>query len=342
MLSDSLILHLLARCEQGIGELLNQVRGNLGSREWLGAVWELIVIDAALRIGHVSYEANVPSPGSGAPDLLLEFGNSRIWIEAAFLRTLHSAPPETLHQQPVFLALKEKARKASRARTTEPYVVFLATDRVHEIDAHSPQIGLRADDAVRAVFTSSTSLSAVVLIPVLIRAETFVGLDRRARPRLLLNPAARTALSEAEIGLINRFDFNRWRFTTNTQPDVLRRSLRNFLKACRGREVVPLPVDPSSIPSDNDSWPSPCWAYVSRFRQLRIVQFGKGYALLNGRVLEFQAETAEQAAETASSLFRPLSPYVIGPNGIQLDPDSGVPADLRRWILEIPPKASKG
>jgi hypothetical protein len=85
--------------------------------------------------------------------------------------------------------------------------------------------------------------------------------------------------------------------------------------------VVPLPADLSSIPNDSDSWPSSCWAYVWRFSQLRIVQFGKGYAPLNGRVLEFQAETAEQAAETASSLFRPLSPSVIGPNGIQLDPD---------------------
>jgi len=335
MLRDSQILHLLARCEKGVGVRLTQIRGNLKSREWLGAVWELLVIDAALQVGNVKYE--YAAPGRGTPDLLVEpYSGARIWIEAAFLRKPRARLPEKLDEQPVFRSLKKKARQASAAKTAEPYVIFVATDRVHEIETRSLPRGLRADEAVRALFASSKSVSAVVLVPILIKPEPFVGFERPATPQLLINDAPRVSLSKHQIDLLNRFDFGRWLFEVFTQPDCVRTSLREFLNNHDGRTVLPPSIDRSLLPPDHSGFPAPCWAYVWRFYQLRIAKFGADYWLLIGNTLELRAKTAEEVAEIAATLFQPYPAHLWGPDAVQLDPDPGVSADLRKWTLEVP------
>jgi len=330
---------LLARCEEGVGSCLKQIRGNLRDREWLGALWELIVIDGALQLGQVKYEPR--APGGRTPDILLEaYGDTRMWIEAAFLRVPRETPPRELQKHPVWSSLKGKAKQAAHAKVADPYVVFLATDRVHELESRSLGRGLYPEDAVRDVFRTSSSLSALVSVPILIRPEPFTGLERRPTAQLFDNAIARNPLSKYALNLLNRFDFNRWQFDLMTHPDVVRRFLRDFLKEHCERGFTPPPVDPSLLPRDYGTLPSPCWAYFWRFNQLRIARLGKDYWLLNGDSLESRAKSAEEAAESASFLYQPFPGHVLGPDGIEPDPDPGVPADLRQWTLEVPNRLS--
>ncbi len=83
MLREEQAAELLKRCEVITGQRLEQVRGNLRKAESRSsAIWELLVLEEASRIGDVEYE-----PHQGAsPDILLHLPEGRkIWIEIAFL-----------------------------------------------------------------------------------------------------------------------------------------------------------------------------------------------------------------------------------------------------------------
>ena len=81
MLTDSQILHLLAQCEAAAGRLLPEIRGNLQGRDWLSALWELVVIDAAAQIGKIGYE--ISTPGGARPDLFVEIYSGRFQVPSA-------------------------------------------------------------------------------------------------------------------------------------------------------------------------------------------------------------------------------------------------------------------
>lgn len=83
MLLNEQAAELLKRCEEIVGTQLSQVRGNLSKAESrASAVWELLVLEAASKIGQVEYE---PHPG-GSPDIQLFLpGYRSVWIEVAFL-----------------------------------------------------------------------------------------------------------------------------------------------------------------------------------------------------------------------------------------------------------------
>src|SRR5260370_35248782 len=70
MINERWIVKLLARCETAAGLELRQIRRNLSSDEWLSAIWELILLDAALALGLAKYEN--PAPGRGHPHLLID------------------------------------------------------------------------------------------------------------------------------------------------------------------------------------------------------------------------------------------------------------------------------
>lgn len=82
MLKEEQAAELLRRCEVLAGFTLPQVRGRLrNAASRAAAVWELLVVDAASRIGKVEYE----SP-SGGPDIRLQMPSGRwVWIEVAYL-----------------------------------------------------------------------------------------------------------------------------------------------------------------------------------------------------------------------------------------------------------------
>ena len=110
MLPDGEILNLLAQCERATGIVLKQIRGNLRSRDWLSAVWELVVGEAASMIGSIRYE--VRGAGSSQSDWLLELPDGyRLWLEAAFaLESPRTAVAQPKHH-PAFRILSTTFRK---------------------------------------------------------------------------------------------------------------------------------------------------------------------------------------------------------------------------------------
>jgi hypothetical protein len=335
MLNDEWIVRLLTRCEAGLGIELRQIRGNLSSREWLSALWELLLLDAALALGVVQYEST--APGRGNPDLLLDsHAGARLWIEAAFLRSERSAPARKVDDHPIFRVLKEKGAKAKLCDAPDPYVVFLGTDRVFDIDSTGAMGAVRPSQAVRKAFDDHRSLSAVVLVSIFARPEILRPLHKRPRPWLYANPSAHVPLTNRCIEVINLFDFERWPFDGFTRPNRKRPELREALKKdSRVSQTVnsALSFEP---PHDAGRVPYPRWTYVWRFNRLHIAQIGERYWLFNGREsLSVSADAPEQVAQVASELFQIFPGHVIGPNGIEPHPDPGVPADLQKWSLEF-------
>jgi hypothetical protein len=87
MLLDEQAAELLRRCELITGQQLEIVRGNLRNASTrAAAVWELLVLEEASRIGKVEYEPVADCIPGSRPDILLTLMNERkIWIEVAFL-----------------------------------------------------------------------------------------------------------------------------------------------------------------------------------------------------------------------------------------------------------------
>jgi hypothetical protein len=297
----------------------------------------LILLDAAAALGSVKYE---PAAGDSRPDLQLDsHSGTRLYIEAAFLRAEKSDRPRKLDDHQVFRVLKKKGSAAKRADVPDPYVVFLGTDRVFDIASSRYTDGIGVEDTVIKAFDAHRSLAAVVLVSIFARLEIFRPLKKRPRPRLYANPSARVPLTNKSIDVINRFDFERWPFDRFTRPDAKRPELREALKSCSSSRAAES-ASSFVLPQDDRNVPYPCWMYIWRFNRLRIAKIGNEYSLFNGR--EFQnvsAKTPERVAEDASQLFQMYPAYIMGPNGLEHHPDPGVPADLSKWILELPDKS---
>lgn len=87
MLNEDQVQDLLERCEASLGHSLGGVRAGLGTRQNRApAIWELLVLDAMLQLGHVEYERPIAGPGSTRPDFRLTLGEPRgIWVDATYL-----------------------------------------------------------------------------------------------------------------------------------------------------------------------------------------------------------------------------------------------------------------
>jgi hypothetical protein len=190
MLTDSQILHLLHRCENAAGCILHQIRGNLRTDAWSSAAWELIVAEAASRIGRITYEAE--TPGGARPDLCFELTTGeKVLLEMAFALQKGYQLTARVEDHPVFKILRKKAKQAGRTESPYPFVVIMATDRVFAINDLNPFRSNRQMHGVYSLFEQGQSLSAVVLVPILLTTEVLSGFVRNARPSILLNPAAR-------------------------------------------------------------------------------------------------------------------------------------------------------
>lgn len=334
MLTDSQILHLLARCETATGQFLTEIRGNLRSEEWLSAVWELVVMDAAAQTGRIGYE--VSTPGGTRPDLFVEICNGkRLWIEVAVTSELSQSPATTSKKHRVFKILEEKAKKAKRAAVEEPIVVCIGTDRVPSVGpSHAPnEVG--RDHAVYDFFRKSQRLSAVIIVPVLLRAEVFVGFARDAHPTLFKN------LSKAlppEVDLyLQQLNFNRWPYSVWTEPEPrkVRKSLCANIKRIGDASINTSVLDSRGLPAMESRFPSPTWTYCWQFHNLRITKIGDRYWLFDGKEVIDNFPTAEAAVETAADYFQTFPAHVLAPGDIQIDSNQGVPADLAGWKLEV-------
>jgi hypothetical protein len=339
MMDQRWIVQLLARCEAAVGHRLGLIRRHLQSDQWLGAIWELILLDAAAALGSVKYE---PTVAGSRPDLQLDSHSGvRLYIEAAFLQSEKSDHARKVDYHLVFRVLKKKGSKAERAGTDAPFVAFLGTDRVFDIASSRHVGGVAVEEAVVKAFGAYPSLSAVVLVSIFARPEIFKPLQKRPRPWLYANPFARVSLTNKGIDVINRFDFERWPFDRFIRPDAKRPELREALSRNSWSGSWTAESASSFVPPQDDrNVPYPCWTYVWRFNRLRIAKIGNEYWLFNGReFLNVTAKTPEQVAEAASELFQIFPAHVMGPNGPEPHPDPGVPADLGKWILELPDKS---
>ena len=333
MLDDETIVQLLTRCESQLGRELAQIRGNLRKDQWLGAIWELIVLDAALALGSVKYEEN--APGVGRPDLLFESHETRLWIEAAFLRKEKGGRLKNVDEHPVFRVLKEKGSKAKRSGVSDPYVVFLGTDRVFDIYSSRHTNGIGVEQAVNKAFHLQRSLSAVVLVSIFARAEIFKPLQKRPRPWLYGNPEARVPLTDQSVQMINLFDFERWPFDRFMRPDSKRLELRELLHCLPSFEGGASNSPSSSFgPRGSTQLPYPRWTYVWRFNRLCIARVGTEYWLFNNEeFINVKDTSLERVAQFASELFQIFPARVMGPNGPMPHTDPGVPSDLSEWIF---------
>jgi hypothetical protein len=120
MLREEQAAELLRRCELITGQRLEQVRGNLRNAETrAAAVWELLVLEEASRIGKVEYE---PCAG-GSPDILLTLTNERkIWIEVAFLY------PRFWKQERQSRTVDEWVREEAKRRDISPFKISFRFD----------------------------------------------------------------------------------------------------------------------------------------------------------------------------------------------------------------------
>jgi hypothetical protein len=321
MLADVEILDLLAHCEKATGSVLKQIRGNLRSdTHWLSAVWELVVGEAASMIGRIQYES-----GEGSqPDWSLSLPDgSRLWLEAAFAQNQPGTAAPKDH--PAFRILRSKAAQARASRVTDPVVVCIGTDRVFELGRG--MVGRDRDRVVRRFFDESASLSAVIIVPILLRPEVFVGFARNAAPTLLKNPRARSPLSEDVENQLHSLDFNRREATIWTSPTDVRPSLRAAIDKLGAGAAAPS-ATPSSPSSDSRRF---TWSYIWQFNHLGIRQFGQKFGLFNGNEVLGMFPSAEAAAQRAAECFQVFPAHVFGPNGIEPTRDRGVPPDLGEW-----------
>jgi hypothetical protein len=83
MLIEEQVHGLLLRCERLLGTELRRIRGDLRNADnRAAAIWELIVLDAAMTISPIEYE---PLQGS-SPDICLNLPYGRsIWIEVTYI-----------------------------------------------------------------------------------------------------------------------------------------------------------------------------------------------------------------------------------------------------------------
>jgi hypothetical protein len=88
MLNEDQVIELLAACEARLGHKLDATRRSLKTaRNRAAAVWELLVIDAALALGGVEHERAISDDQhSKKVDIYLDLGEQRrVWIEATYL-----------------------------------------------------------------------------------------------------------------------------------------------------------------------------------------------------------------------------------------------------------------
>jgi hypothetical protein len=87
VLNEDQVRELLTSCEASLGHRVDGLRASLRTHEnRAAAIWELLVLDALLKLGHVDYEQPIAGPDSSRPDFRLHFGEARaIWIDATYL-----------------------------------------------------------------------------------------------------------------------------------------------------------------------------------------------------------------------------------------------------------------
>lgn len=333
MLTDGQILHLLARCEVAAGCRLQKVRNRLKEDDWLATVWEMVVADAISKVGRFTYESK--TPGGARPDFSLEiYDGTRVWIDAAFAFVESRGTITSIEEHRLFRILEGKDKQAKRTGSNIPFVICIGTDRVSSLSPFRSPAQVSRDRAVYGSFLRFTALSAVIVVPVLIKAKVMSGLERHAEPILFKNPHAISPVSEILERHLNRLDFNHWPFSITTDLRAARSSLCKALEAVKGAPLQISNADSSEGSSIKADFTGQSWVYCWRFHTLRIVRMADHYSLFDGGEIVATFPTAEAAAAEAAFLFQQFPYHNIVPSGIVSTSFPSVPANLGEWTLE--------
>jgi len=276
-------------------------------------------------IGRIRYEMGaVNTPQS---DWLLELPDGyRIWIEAAFALNSPGTEVAKAKDHPAFRILRWKAAQAKASAVTDPVVVCVGTDRVFELGGSPGVVG--RDRVVARFFEGSASLSAVIVVPILLRPELFVGFARDAKPTLLRSPRARSPLSESAANQLQRLDFKRRIVSVGTVQRRVRASLRKAIDQL-GDGLGTVSTTAAPRPASHSRRFT--WSYTWRFHRVGIRRFGESYWLFDGTEELGTFPSAEEAAQYAATLFQPYPALVFGPKGVEPNPDRGISPDLGEW-----------
>lgn len=123
--------------------------------------------------------------------------------------------PRVVGEHAVYRALCQKAKQHD---VEGPKVVAIGSDQSRVLGGLRGPLEVRLEAAVGEAFRQHRSLSAALLVSVQNEVEVFVGLRRRARGELYLNPWAKDPLVGSEEQSLRRMNFNRWAFGPPLEP----------------------------------------------------------------------------------------------------------------------------
>ncbi|BCS88161.1 hypothetical protein PSDVSF_14030 [Pseudodesulfovibrio sediminis] len=298
----------------------------------MAMVWELIVLDAALQIANVDYEPE--GENGGGPDFRLQFYDEKwVWIEATFRRVEVNGYIDRFSKHPIRRKLWKKEDQAKKAGIEGPLVVCLGTDRCRQYGhMHGPG-EVTKEEAALSFLDGADYVSAALIAPSFSTFEVFSGLKRSTTPQLIEHPESNNPLSEQLKNYIVKMDFNRWPLSTDSSPN---RSPVGGLIPPKGAPISLPEIPDYLLPYEEVAWSGAVYSYQWNFEYLRIVSWRTGYALINGNEKLMEAASREECAQVASEVFCPSCGLVIGPAGVEENPDSGVPSDLSKWTIISP------
>jgi len=171
-------------------------------------VWEMLVVDAAARLGAVEYE----SP-TGGPDIRLKLPTARwVWIEVTFLQDAQIRPASrgikaALERHAVFRKL---LRKRQQHKVDGPRLVCIGGDTSPALSPLVARTTVSHTDAAFAAFRKTGALAGALVVRIT---------RERADAMACVNERARNRLTKEEWEHLLRLDFNRWRFFARSLAD---------------------------------------------------------------------------------------------------------------------------
>ena len=109
--------------------------------------------------------------------------------------------PKVVEEHAVYRVLKKKARQH---RVQGPRIVCIGSDESPVLTRTIWAAQINMPDAIRAAFSKYRSLSAIITVPIR---------EWQAQTEIFINPWAKAALTDQEIHLLMKLDFNRWKYT---------------------------------------------------------------------------------------------------------------------------------
>ena len=117
--------------------------------------------------------------------------------------------PRTVSEHAVYRVLRSKAKQH---KVEGPRVICVGSDQSSALSMVQGPMTPRLSEVVETAFSRHRSLSAAFVVSIEDQLGPFQGFRKEARPILYCSGIAREPLREAELLLLQKLDFGRWRF----------------------------------------------------------------------------------------------------------------------------------